>query len=263
MTVISIHNVERDAGGNRCPSRFRGDMLSSSRLVHRSKRRQQPEFGKIDAEQKARALAHERSECACALASIFWKSDRFDLVSIGIDDEGAEIGCHRSFAFAWRAFVPGAQFQCPGMKGLHRRGIGRAQANMRARIVDRHVPRPAVEPKFGVLLSKPDRSASRDETAEPDGLKNGIVEFACRSQIAHRNRNMIDHQCNHARCPGDEEAWNARERPRRCCNAHVFRHCERSEAIQGEQAQSLRPLDCFVATLLAMTEDVSVAEIIL
>jgi len=36
-------------------------------LVHRSKRRLQPEFGKIDAKQEARALAHERSECVSAL----------------------------------------------------------------------------------------------------------------------------------------------------------------------------------------------------
>jgi hypothetical protein len=37
--------------------------------VHRSKRRLQPEFGKIDAKQKARALTHEPCECVSALAS--------------------------------------------------------------------------------------------------------------------------------------------------------------------------------------------------
>jgi toxin ParE1/3/4 len=34
---------------------------------HRSKRRRQPEFGKIDAKQRASAHAHERSECVSAL----------------------------------------------------------------------------------------------------------------------------------------------------------------------------------------------------
>jgi hypothetical protein len=38
-----------------------------SALVHRSKRRLQPKFGKIDAKQKASALARERSECVSAL----------------------------------------------------------------------------------------------------------------------------------------------------------------------------------------------------
>src|SRR5687767_65924 len=37
-------------------------------LVHRSKRRPQPEFGKIDAKQRARAMAHERRECVSGLA---------------------------------------------------------------------------------------------------------------------------------------------------------------------------------------------------
>ena len=37
-------------------------------LVHRSKRRHQPEFGKIDAYQKASAMPRERSECVSALA---------------------------------------------------------------------------------------------------------------------------------------------------------------------------------------------------
>jgi putative transposase len=36
-------------------------------LVHRSKRRLQPEFGKIDAKQRARARTRERSECVSAL----------------------------------------------------------------------------------------------------------------------------------------------------------------------------------------------------
>ena len=35
--------------------------------VHRSKRGLQPEFGKIDAQQKASAMARERSECVSAL----------------------------------------------------------------------------------------------------------------------------------------------------------------------------------------------------
>ena len=36
---------------------------------------------------------------------------------------------------------------------------------------------------------------------------------------------------------------------------HCRRHCERSEAIQGDLAErSPAPLDCFVALLLAMTE---------
>ena len=39
-------------------------------LVHRSKRRLQPEFGKIDAQQKDRALARERSECVSARCPI-------------------------------------------------------------------------------------------------------------------------------------------------------------------------------------------------
>jgi xanthine dehydrogenase small subunit len=39
-------------------------------LVHRSKRRHQPEFGKIDAKQEASAQGHERSECVSTLAAI-------------------------------------------------------------------------------------------------------------------------------------------------------------------------------------------------
>jgi hypothetical protein len=49
-----------------------GDAMASLRstlLAHRSKRRLQPEFGKIDAKQKARVLAHARSECVSALAA--------------------------------------------------------------------------------------------------------------------------------------------------------------------------------------------------
>lgn len=38
--------------------------------VHRSKRRHQPEFGKIDTEQKASARKHERSECGSALGGV-------------------------------------------------------------------------------------------------------------------------------------------------------------------------------------------------
>ena len=40
--------------------------------MHRSKRRLQPEFGKIDAKQKVSALTHERNECARALAPFPW-----------------------------------------------------------------------------------------------------------------------------------------------------------------------------------------------
>jgi hypothetical protein len=42
-------------------------------------------------------------------------------------------------------------------------------------------------------------------------------------------------------------AWSAME--------PAFRHCERSEAIQGNLRSALRLLDCFVATLLAMTAE--------
>jgi uncharacterized phage protein (TIGR02216 family) len=40
--------------------------------MHRSKRRPKPEFGKIDAEQKASALTHERIACASALTPFPW-----------------------------------------------------------------------------------------------------------------------------------------------------------------------------------------------
>jgi hypothetical protein len=45
-------------------------------LVHRSKRRLQPEFGKIDAKQRARALMRERSECISDLAASALRSVR-------------------------------------------------------------------------------------------------------------------------------------------------------------------------------------------
>jgi hypothetical protein len=38
-------------------------------LMHRSKRRPQPEFGKIDVKQKTRPLAHELNECISALTT--------------------------------------------------------------------------------------------------------------------------------------------------------------------------------------------------
>jgi phosphatidylethanolamine/phosphatidyl-N-methylethanolamine N-methyltransferase len=47
-------------------------MFKNTQLIermHRSKRRRQPELGKIDAKQKARALAHEWSECVSVLAA--------------------------------------------------------------------------------------------------------------------------------------------------------------------------------------------------
>jgi hypothetical protein len=87
-----------------------------------------------------------------------------------------------------------AQRQCPSMEGLHRFAIGGTQANMCAGIVGRHVMRPAVEPKLRISLSKPDRRIPRNQTAKPNGRKNGIIKFACRSQIAHRDGNMINHR---------------------------------------------------------------------
>jgi hypothetical protein len=47
--------------------RNRDSNVKFAPLVHQSKRRLQPEFGKIDANQKASAVTHERSECVTAL----------------------------------------------------------------------------------------------------------------------------------------------------------------------------------------------------
>ena len=47
-------------------------------LVHRSKRRLQPEFGKIDAQQGGSALTYEPCECVSALAARVEQMNRFD-----------------------------------------------------------------------------------------------------------------------------------------------------------------------------------------
>jgi hypothetical protein len=93
------------------------------------------------------------------------KSDGFDLVSIEIDDEGAEIRCHRRRALGGCTFVPGAQRCCLSMEGSYRFPIGGTQANMRAGIAGRrHVMRPAVEPELRISLSKPNRRFPRNQT---------------------------------------------------------------------------------------------------
>jgi hypothetical protein len=84
--------------------------------------------------------------------------------------------------------------QCQSMEDLYRFAIGGTQANMCARIVGRHEMRPAVESELRISLSKPDRRLPRNQTAKPNGRKNGIIKFACRSQIAHRDKNMINHR---------------------------------------------------------------------
>jgi len=116
----------------------------------------------------------------CPFAHPLWlvlasrEGDGPDLVKVEIDDEGAEIGCHRRRMLARRTFVPGAQRQCPHMEGLYRLRIGGTQANMCAGIIGRHQVRPAVKPEFRISLSKTDRRIPRDQTAKPKRRKNGI-----------------------------------------------------------------------------------------
>jgi hypothetical protein len=70
-----------------------------TRLVHRSKRRLQPEFGKIDAKQRARAPVHERRECVSALVVRFLRSESLESLLVSRIDLTFEqvnlcVACH-------------------------------------------------------------------------------------------------------------------------------------------------------------------------
>jgi hypothetical protein len=52
-------------------------VVEAGSLVHRSKRRLQPEFGKLMHKQTAKTLARERSECVSALAEFPKSGHRF------------------------------------------------------------------------------------------------------------------------------------------------------------------------------------------
>jgi hydrogenase maturation protease len=78
IAIIGCGNPNRcDDGAGIEVVRLLRDRLGES--VHRSKRRLQPEFGKIDAYQKTSAMARERSECVSALG------DRIRLLDAGTD----------------------------------------------------------------------------------------------------------------------------------------------------------------------------------
>ena len=118
----------------------------------------------------------------------------FELVAVGVEDEGAEVGRHRGLAGAGRAGACPACGQRRRVEGAHRRLACGAQGDMPARIGcrGRHVGA-RIQPQLGILLAEADAAGARHEPGVSQGGEQALVERAGGGEVAHGNRDVIDH----------------------------------------------------------------------